>query len=159
MPKNKMQQKGLALMTDKTKYLTQQQEYAITLLIGGMDRTKVAESVGVSRQALYDWMNKDLFMDEMNRRQHEIAEAGNNFLISKGMQYLMELDDIARNSKDMRTKASVNEYLVDRVFGKSPNSVIVDDNIKTDQPSIDDIKHDFLECRYNVLDDNNKDDA
>ena len=62
--------------------LTDQQKYAIDLLVGrtptgeSMSKTAIAEEVGVSRQALYDWLKKPEFRSELVSQAKTVTDSG-----------------------------------------------------------------------------------
>ena len=58
-------------MTNKLK---PKQILAINYLVAGISKTKVAGLVGVSRQTITNWHQKDYFMASMNRARNELIE-------------------------------------------------------------------------------------
>jgi hypothetical protein len=58
---------------DKTRQLSIEQENAIDHLLQGKSDRAVAETVGVSRQTVWEWRNRDpLFIAELNRQRVEL---------------------------------------------------------------------------------------
>lgn len=58
---------------DKTRQLSIEQQNAIDHLIQGKSDRSTAEAVGVSRQTVWEWRNKDpLFIAELNRQRAEL---------------------------------------------------------------------------------------
>lgn len=70
--------------------LTDQQKYAIDLLVGRtptgntMTKTAIAAEVGVSRQALYDWMKKPEFRRELVAQAKTVTDSG----MAKGVTWM-----------------------------------------------------------------------
>jgi transposase len=59
-----------ATKPDKTRQLSIEQQNAIEYLLQGQSDRAVAEAVGVSRQTVWEWRNKDvLFIAELNRQR------------------------------------------------------------------------------------------
>jgi len=63
-------------MPDKSRHLSEQQLKAIDLLLLGKTDAEVAKEVGVTRQTVNEWKNKnDLFIVELNRRREALRDA------------------------------------------------------------------------------------
>jgi hypothetical protein len=68
---------------DKTRRISARQERAIELLLAGSTITRAAQEVGVSRQTLSLWANRDpFFAAELNARRRELWRAGQDRLRS-----------------------------------------------------------------------------
>lgn len=58
---------------DKTRQLSQEQQNAIEHLLQGKSDRAVSEAVGVTRQTVWEWRNRDpLFIAELNRQRSEM---------------------------------------------------------------------------------------
>lgn len=58
---------------DKTRQLTTEQENAVDLLVTGVTDADVAEQVGVTRQTVCGWRNRDpLFAATLNARRRDL---------------------------------------------------------------------------------------
>ena len=58
---------------DKTRQLSQEQENALEHLLQGKSDAATAEAVGVSRQTVWEWRNRNpVFIAELNRRRFEL---------------------------------------------------------------------------------------
>ena len=95
-----------------TVKLTVQQQNAIDLLLTGKNDRQVAECVGVERVTVNGWRNrKPEFIDELNRRRHELF-AGEmdrlRSLISASVDALTE----CINSPDERVKLTAANSLL-----------------------------------------------
>lgn len=76
--------------------LTEQQEYAIDLLVGrtptgeSMSKQAIADEVGVSRQTIYDWLKKDKFRQALVAQAKTVTDSG----MAKGVTWMeTALDD------------------------------------------------------------------
>lgn len=54
--------------------LSDRQHHAIELLVTGVPRLTVAETVGVARSTLYNWLNSPAFASELDRRRVLVRE-------------------------------------------------------------------------------------
>ena len=94
------------------KALSIQQKNAIDLLLTGKNDRQVAEFVGVERVTVNNWRNrKPEFIDELNRRRHELFESEMNrlrSLIASSVEALSE----CINSRDERIKLAAATSLL-----------------------------------------------
>lgn len=97
--------------------LTKDQEKMITMLIEGERITDIAKKIGVSRQTIYSWMNKDDAKAELDQRRQDIKTQGNAYILKDVQTYIDEVKRIAKDSTDQRVKFSANKYLIDRTLG------------------------------------------
>ena len=59
--------------TDRTRQLTGEQESALDLLVTGRSDREVAEALGIPRQTVAEWRNRDaLFAAELNARRNAL---------------------------------------------------------------------------------------
>nr|DAI90556.1 MAG TPA: helix-turn-helix domain protein [Caudoviricetes sp.] len=89
----------------------------ITMLIEGERITDIAKKIGVSRQTIYSWMNKDDAKAELDQRRQDIKTQGNAYILKDVQTYIDEVKRIAKDSTDQRVKFSANKYLIDRTLG------------------------------------------
>ena len=62
-------------MTKQVKRLTAKQQQAISLFLSCKNDTEVAEELGVARQTMNTWKNKNLdFAAELDRQQQELNQ-------------------------------------------------------------------------------------
>ena len=94
------------------KALSIQQRNAIDLFLTGKNDRQVAEFVGVERVTVNNWRNrKPEFIDELNRRRHELFESEMNrlrSLIASSVEALSE----CINSRDERIKLAAATTLL-----------------------------------------------
>jgi len=70
-------------MPDKSRHLSEQQLKAIDLILAGYTDKQVAEQVGVTRQTVNEWKNKNpYFMAELNSRRKAIRDAAFDKLLN-----------------------------------------------------------------------------
>src|SRR4051812_24911993 len=58
----------------KARPTTARQDLVIDALLNGQTVVKAAETTGVGRRTIYDWMEKPEFRAELERRRGELAE-------------------------------------------------------------------------------------
>ena len=107
------------------------------LLLSGETITNVAKVLGLSRQTIYSWKSDPAVMANMQELQDEVKKAGSERLTGQLDTYLSELHLLALQTTDKRVKASVLQYLTDRILGKvkTTTEIITDD--KSDKLSDD----------------------
>ncbi|WP_065365619.1 helix-turn-helix domain-containing protein [Metaclostridioides mangenotii] len=128
--------------------LTQEQAEMIRLLIQGETITYIADRIGVARQTIYDWKNKDIVKFELDRCRRELTNQG-NALITKSLKTCIDnIFDLACDKTDKRVALAANQYLINRVYGSPTNNLSVNENstegvgtdIGTIEKAIEDLK-------------------
>ncbi|MDZ5034603.1 helix-turn-helix domain-containing protein, partial [Clostridium perfringens] len=97
--------------------LTEQQSQAIDYIIEGQNKTNVAKLVGVSRNAIYDWLKLKEFQDEKQLRLDELKVVARNKISTKVSNCIDMIYEIAVTSNDTRTKFQAAKYLCDQYIG------------------------------------------
>lgn len=118
------------------KKLTQQQLLACQLLAqGGIERTEIAKEVGVSRATLYNWLKKDYFNAEVDRRIREFKDFGEMLITSKLHDAVDTYWTLASTSRNDNARGKALEYFIDRALGKpvDKTELTVNTNEKTNQ--------------------------
>lgn len=90
----------------------------VEYVMEGQTKTDAAKKIGVSRVTINEWLKDDDVKAAMEQWQKDIVDSSKKRLTNKVVTYIENLDDIANHSTDMRTKAQVNEYLLDRILGR-----------------------------------------
>lgn len=103
--------------------LTVQQNDMVTMLIQGETITDIAKKLGVVRQTVYDWLNKEIIKGELDRRRRELANQGNNFILKDINTYITNIKALANDNTDKRVCLAANQYLLNRIYG-NPTSVL-----------------------------------
>lgn len=99
--------------------LSIEQENAVDLLIQGLSDKEVAEKVGVSRQTVNEWQNRNpLFIAELNRRRQEVWGSQVERL-RKLVREAVDVLEEALKAKEMETrlKASVHVLRCVGIYG------------------------------------------
>lgn len=118
---------------------------AIELLADGeLPKTEIAKRIGVSRQALYDWLNDDEFKIELDNRLQGRKVLVQKIIDSKLEFVIDKLFDLATNTKNARVQAQVLQYLADRALGKPSSTMSIIAETKNDKK----ISQDVLENEF-----------
>lgn len=136
----------------------------IEYLVSGMEKTEISKLIGKSRQAIYEWINKDEeFKKELAKRLQERKTQATRKINSKLPQAIDKVWYLIENAQSEKVKSDLLKYWIDREMG-TPTSKIQDvteeesrDNKKV---SVDDLKNEFSKFKKaNVDDKNNEDDT
>ena len=99
------------------KELDTRQLKAIELLASGETVRVVADSVGVNRQTVYDWLKKENFKAELDRQVKELKSNVEKKLLSNVNPFLDELTKIALYSESDKTRLDAITYCINRLVG------------------------------------------
>lgn len=101
-----------ATKSDKTRQLSIEQQNAIDLLIQGKSDKATAEAVGVSRQTVWEWRNRDpLFIAELNRQRSELWSEARERLKSLANRALDVLES-QLDSNDSKASLAAAKYVL-----------------------------------------------
>lgn len=121
---------GVSLSNELTT-LTRQESDMITLLINGESITDIAKLIGVHRNTITKWMNKDYIKAEMGKRRQELTNQGNAIILKDLSTYINNIKALANDSSDKRVALAANQYLINRVYG-SPTAIVDINNSEAD---------------------------
>lgn len=121
--------------------IDERQIKTIELLISGEHTiTRIAGLIGVSRQAIYNWLNNEEFKAELDKRLHEIKTMAQKEFDAKLNVAIDEYWKLATDPKtEARTKQVALSYWIDRSLGKTTSKLEMTDDRKDDNTSEDDI--------------------
>lgn len=127
-------------MIDETKI------NCIEYLVAGMEKTEIAKLIGKSRQAIYDWINKDEeFKAELAKRLHERKTEATRKINNKLPQAIDKVWYLIENAQSEKVKSDLLKYWIDREMG-TPTSKIAD---VTEEEKKDGIDKEQLEQEFN----------
>jgi transposase-like protein len=106
----------------------------IEMLLEGYTKAAIAEHLRVSRQTIYDWLKQPEVQRRMKEEQEDIVDAGKKKILNKLGKYIDELDELAENSGDARTKLTALIYCIDRTMGKVPTKIETNETEKENIP-------------------------
>lgn len=118
-------------LSNELTTLTRQESDMITLLINGESITDIAKLIGVHRNTITKWMNKDYIKAEMGKRRQELTNQGNAIILKDLSTYINNIKALANDSSDKRVALAANQYLINRVYG-SPTAIVDINNSEAD---------------------------
>ncbi len=131
--------------------ITEQKEKAITRLLKGDYITDICKDVCVSRVTLYAWRKDPEFIAELEARRKDIVKSGNDFIVARTNGYLEQLNELAMQSADARTKASVLMYLVDRSLGKTAQRLELEPIDLAKVPTRQELESEFADFKNKII--------
>ncbi|MGO0862015.1 helix-turn-helix domain-containing protein, partial [Clostridioides difficile] len=108
--------------------LNQEESKLVSLLISGFNVTDAANLIGISRQTVYNWMNREHVRKEMDRRKQELASQGNSIILKDIESYVNNIKVLAKDNSDKGVMLAANQYLINRIYGNPTNTVIQEDS-------------------------------
>ena len=97
----------------KSRQLTVEQENAIDLLLQGKSDREDAEAVGVSRQTVTEWRNRNaLFVAELNRRRQEVWGGQTERLRQLVAQAVSVLEEDLQQKQDLRLRQAAAVHIL-----------------------------------------------
>ena len=107
-------------MTKQVKRLTAKQQQAISLLLSYKNDTEVAQELGVARQTVNTWKNKNQdFATELDRQQQELNQENQlqlSGLVGQSIQVLRQ--SLASENERIRLSASIHVLKATGLYGQ-----------------------------------------
>lgn len=112
--------------------LTEKKLESAKLQAEGHKIVDISKKIGISRQSISKWQKDSEYQDAVNSMKKEILDNARTRLVKKTDKYLDELENIALNSDNDKTKLSALTYLLDQSLGKATSykEVKVDEDKK-----------------------------
>lgn len=112
--------------------LTEKKLESAKLQAEGHKIVDISKKIGISRQSISKWQKDSEYQDAVNSMKKEILDNARTRLVKKTDRYLDELENIALNSDNDKTKLSALTYLLDQSLGKATSykEVKVDEDKK-----------------------------
>lgn len=107
----------------------------ITMLIEGHSITDIAKKLNITRQTVYNWMEKDNIKAELDRRRRELSRQGNSIILKDLTTYIDNIKNLANDKSDKRVSLAANQYLLNRIYGNPTN--VVEDNTDSTGDNVD----------------------
>ncbi|ADL08041.1 helix-turn-helix domain-containing protein [Thermosediminibacter oceani] len=108
--------------------IDEQKRLCIEYLVAGMSITEIAQKIGRSRQAIYDWLKNPEFKAALDERLQENKAQAEKIINSKLPEALYKIWALIEKSQSDKVKADLLKYWVDRQLGKPSTKVSVDMN-------------------------------
>ena len=107
-------------MTKQVRKLTSQQQKSIRLFLSGCNDTEVAAELGVARQTVNNWKNKNQdFAKELDRQQQELNQENQlqlSGLVGQSIQVLRQ--SLASENERIRLSASIHVLKATSLYGQ-----------------------------------------
>lgn len=89
-------------------------------LLEGQNISKIAKSLKVSRQSIYNWLEDKDFITEMDKLRQQTISQAENKLNGKVATYLDELEALALDADTSeKVRADLLKYLINRTLGNT----------------------------------------
>lgn len=128
--------------------LTEKQIKAAQLLaLGTIDKQDVAKEVGVAKQTLYNWINKNAnFNAEVDSLRRDYKDFGKGLIEAKLTEAVTGYWNLIHRTKNPLVAAKGYEYFIDHAIGKAPNKaeITVDTTITKKNTDIDLLEQEHL---------------
>lgn len=123
---------------------------AIELLADGeLTKVEIAKKVGISRQTLYNYLDNDEFMAELDKRLQGRKSFVQKMIDGKLEFVIDKLYELASDNSNKRVQAQVLQYLADRSLGKTTSKVELDTGFN----NTNNLDKDVLEAEFEELED------
>ena len=129
--------------------VTELESKIVDMVMQGIEKTKIAKNLGVSRSWLYKILNKSEVIAELESRRKQLRKTACDKITNNVNHLVDNMLEMANNSSDNRVRFNANKYLLDRVLG-TPVSAYKEDIVDNDankekdantlKKEIDDIK-------------------
>lgn len=123
----------------------------IEYLVSGMEKTEISKLIGKSRQAIYEWINKDEeFKKELAKRLQERKTSATRKINSKLPQAIDKVWYLIENAQSEKVRSDLLKYWIDREMG-TPTSKVQDITGQEDKNnktvSTEDLKAEFTKFK------------
>lgn len=99
--------------------LTEKKLESARLQAEGHKIIDISKKIGISRQSISAWQKDSEYQDAIKSIQKDMITNARHRLVKKTDSYLDELEKIALNSDNEKTKLSALTYLLDQSLGKA----------------------------------------
>lgn len=129
--------KGGDLTMSEELLPTNQEAAAQMLATGGIEKSVIANRVGVSRTTLYNWTQKEKFAARVATLRHEFTSFGIDLIQSKFVDAINNYWEMIQETEDSRVKAEGFRYFIDRQLGKPSTKLDVNTDTTNQRKIID----------------------
>lgn len=99
--------------------LNDKQLECIELLMDGVNKTAIADKIKVNRKTIYDWLEKEEFKRELDRRKQLICNSAISDLKGSTRELLDEVKKLAYTAENEGIRLQALNSLLDRTLGKA----------------------------------------
>ena len=113
------------------------------LITGEYKMQEIADLIGVARNTLYTWLEREEVKAEMDKRLQEVRTNASKLFDAKLDKAIDEYWKLAMTTTDVRTKQVALSYWIDRSLGKTTTKLDIADGRTTSNVSEEDILADI----------------
>ena len=117
--------------------LDERQLECIALKAQGIEITKIALRVGISRTTYYEWNKLEEFKAEACRREQEFISSTRQAVISYGPKVVEELKKLATQGKSEKIRLDALSKLLDKTMSNATKIEIADGREDKDTVTVD----------------------
>jgi transposase len=117
--------------------LDERQLECIALKAQGMEVTKLASKVGISRTTYYEWNKLEEFKAEACRREQEFISSTRQAVISYGPKAMQILKDLAEKSDSDKVRLDAVAKILDKIMSNATKIELVDGRDAKDTVPVD----------------------
>ena len=99
--------------------LTNKQLDCIELLMDGLNKTAIADKIGISRKTIYKWIENEEFKLELDRRKQKICNDALSDLKGSTKDLLKAVEKLAYTAENEGIRLQALNSLLDRTLGKA----------------------------------------
>jgi transcriptional regulator len=126
--------------------LDERQLKCIALKAQGIEVTKIAEEVGISRTTFYQWNKLEEFKAEACRREQEFISSTKQAVISYGPKAMELLKELAENADSEKVRLDAISKILDKIVSNAVKIEIDSGMGDKDDVSIDILSQEMLEA-------------
>lgn len=130
------------------KFTDRKMEELVILYTSGEKITDIALKMNVCRQTIYDWLAKEETKASLDKHRRYLERQGNEIILKELNTYIDNIKKLANQQEDKRSALSANQYLIDRIYGKTTAKIELEASSKP-QDYIDD---DIIDAELNNVD-------
>lgn len=119
------------------KFNDQKMEELVILYIQGEKLTHIAKKMNISRQTVYDWLAKDEVKASLDKHRRYLERQGNELILKDLQSYIDNIKELAKQCDDKRTSLAANQYLIDRIYGKTTTKLDLEASTKQTNNTVD----------------------
>jgi len=113
--------------------LNKQQIESIEMLCtGDYTKAEIANSLGVHRTTIYNWLDNSEFVATLDKRLSDIKTTAKKEFTSRLPVAIEEYWSICKNCSDVRTKEKALANWIDRSLGRIENTINISSDDKED---------------------------
>jgi hypothetical protein len=128
---------------------SQEKQLCLNLLAEGrLNKSEIANVLGINRGSIYNWMKDPEFIAELDRRKQLILNFADKMITSKLDAAIEEYWEMRNTTTNEKVKSDIYQYFIDRSMGKATSKHQIEASMK--QP--DTIDEDVLESEFEAWD-------